>query len=158
MKLKYALIVTVFYILSATSVSAEYYQWIDQDGIKHFTDDVSEIPEDQRPGLNIYKSIKTPEKKKPDKNKIDKNKPDKKKNLITHESLVLKKDSLDIESDNLVKKRETLRKQKKSHSGKKYNKLVTELNIEIQKYQKKVDEYEILVEKYNKQIQPSEEN
>ena len=158
MKLKYALIVTVFYILSATSVSAEYYQWIDQDGIKHFTDDVSEIPEDQRPGLNIYKSIKTPEKKKPDKNKIDKNKPDKKKNLITHESLVLKKDSLDIESDNLVKKRETLRKQKKSLSGKKYNKLVTELNTEIQKYQKKVDEYEILVEKYNKQIQPSEEN
>ena len=158
MKLKYALIVTVFYILSATSVSAEYYQWIDQDGIKHFTDDVSEIPEDQRPGLNIYKSIKTPEKKKPDKNKIDKNKPDKKKNFITPESLVQKKDALDVESDNLVKKRETLRKQKKSLSGKKYNKLVTELNIEIQKYQKKVDEYEILVEKYNKQIQPSEEN
>jgi len=158
MKLKYALIVTVFYILSATSVSAEYYQWIDQDGIKHFTDDVSEIPEDQRPGLNIYKSIKTPEKKKPEKNTPDKNKPDKKKNLITHESLVLKKDALDVESDNLVKKRETLRKQKKSLSGKKYNKLVTELNIEILEYQKKVGEYEILVEKYNKQIQPSEEN
>ena len=149
MKLKYALIVTVFYILSAASVSAEYYQWIDQDGIKHYTDNVSEIPEDQRPGLNIYKSIKTPEGKKPDINK-----PEKKKNLITHESLVKKKDALDIEYANLVKKNETLREQEKSLDKTKYNKLVTELNIVIQKYQKKTDEYEILVEKYNKQIQP----
>jgi hypothetical protein len=151
MKLKYVLIVTVFYILSAASVSAEYYQWIDQDGIKHFTDDVSEIPEDQRPGLNIYKSIKTPDKKKPDKNKSDKN-----KNIITSESLVIKKDALDIEYDNLVEKKEALKEQKKGLSKKKYNKLVTELNIAIQKYQKKTDEYEILVEKYNKQIQPPE--
>ncbi len=151
MKLEYALIITVFCIWSAVSVSAEYYQWIDKDGVKHFTDNVSEIPEDQRPGLNIYKSIETPEKNKPAINK-----PDKKKDLITHEFLVLKKDALDIESDNLVKKRETLRKQKKSLNGKKYNKLVTELNIEILEYQKKVDEYEILVEKYNKQNQPPE--
>ena len=149
MKIKYALIVTVFYILSAASVSAEYYQWIDQDGIKHFTDNVSEIPEDQRPGLNIYKSIKTPEKK-----KSDINKPEKKKNLITHESLVKKKDALDIEYNNLVKKKETLIKQEKSLDKTKYNKLVTELNIVIQKYQKKTDEYEIFVEKYNKQVQP----
>ncbi|MDA3918694.1 MAG: DUF4124 domain-containing protein [Deltaproteobacteria bacterium] len=153
MKLKYVLIVTVFYILSVASVSAEYYQWIDQDGIKHYTDDVSEIPEGQRPGLNIYKSIKTPDKKKPDKNK-----PDKKKNLITHESLVIKKDALDIEYDNLVKKKEALKEQKKSLGETKYNKLATELNIAIQEYQEKTDEYEILVEKYNKQIQPSEKN
>lgn len=148
MKLKYVLIVTVFYMLSAASVSAEYYKWIDQDGIKHFTDDVSEIPEDLRPGLNIYKSIKTP----------DKNKPDKKKNLITHESLVIKKDALDIEYDNLVKRKETLREQKKSLGEKKYNKLATELNIAIQEYQKKTDEYEILVGKYNKQIQAPAKN
>ena len=153
MKLKYALIVTVFYILSAKSVSAEYYQWIDQDGIKHFTDDVSEIPEDQRPGLNIYKSIKSPDKK-----KIDQNQPDKKKNLITYESLVIKKDALDIEYHNLVKKKETLKEQKKSLDETKYNKLATELNIAIQEYQKKTDEYEILVKKYNKQIQPPEKN
>lgn len=151
MKLKYALIVTVFYILSVASVSAEYYQWIDQDGIKHFTDDVSEIPEDQRPRLNIYRSIKTPEKNKPDKNK-----PDKKKNLITPESLAKKKDALDIEYDNVVKKKETLGEQKEILGEIKYNKLATELNIAIQEYQKKTDEYEILVKKYNKQIQPPE--
>jgi hypothetical protein len=146
MKLKYVLIVTVCYILSAASVSAEYYQWIDQDGIKHYTDDVSEIPEDQRSGLNIYKSIKTPDKKKPDK----------KKNLITSESLVIKKEALDIEYSNLVKKKETLREQKKSLGETKYNELATELNIAIQEYQKKTDEYEMLVGKYNKQIQPPE--
>jgi len=152
MKLKYVLIVTVFYMLSAASVSAEYYQWIDQDGVKHYTDDVSEIPEDQRPGLNIYKSIKTPEKKEPDINKPDK------KNLITPESLVKKKDALDIEYDNLVKKKETLKEQEKNLDEIKYNKLATELNIAIQEYQKKTDEYKILVEKYNKQIQPPEKN
>ena len=151
MKLKYVLIVIVFYILSAVSVSAEYYQWIDKDGIKHFTDNVSEIPEDQRPGLNIYRSIKTPEKNKPDINK-----PDKKKDLISHESLVIKKDALDIEYHNLVKKKETLKEQKKSLGETKYNKLATELNIAIQEYQKKIDEYEMLVKKYNKQIQPPE--
>ena len=158
MKLKYVLIVTVFYILSAISVSAEYYQWIDQDGIKHFTDDVSEIPEDQRPGLNIYRSIKTPEKKTPEKKTPDKKKFDKKKNFITHESLVIKKDALDIEYHNLVKKTETLKEQKKSLGKTEYNKLATELNIAIQEYQKKIDEYEMLVKKYNKQIQAPEKN
>ncbi|MBW2654072.1 MAG: DUF4124 domain-containing protein [Deltaproteobacteria bacterium] len=64
MKLIYVLIVCFLYILCASSVFAEYYHYIDKNGIKHYTDDISEIPEDQRPNLNIYQSIQpSPEKK-----------------------------------------------------------------------------------------------
>jgi hypothetical protein len=81
MKFKFLFIVSVLFVLHATPMFTEYYQWTDKGGRKHFIDDVSEIPQDQRSDLDIYKSIKTPEKK------ISV----KKQNTILPESLVKKR-------------------------------------------------------------------
>ncbi|MCD4720674.1 MAG: hypothetical protein K8S13_12580 [Desulfobacula sp.] len=153
MKLFYALIICFLYILSASSVFAEYYHYIDKDGIKYYTDDISEVPEDQRPDLSVYQSIQTsPEEKPPEEKDIET------KDTIMLKSIEIKKGEIDNEYEALVKKRQALTKQKKTIGEKKYNELATQFNIEIKQYQEKKEAYEKLVEQYNKQMIPSEKN
>jgi hypothetical protein len=40
---------------------AEFYKYRDANGVLRFTDDITEVPEDQRPQLKEYKSVVTPE-------------------------------------------------------------------------------------------------
>ena len=151
MKLIYVLIVCFLYILSASSVSAEYYHYVDKDGIKHYTDNISEVPEDQRPNLNIHKSIQTsPGKKPPGKEQIET------RDTITLKSLEIKKNEIVNEYNALVKRNKTLAEQKKTINDKEYNELAGQLNIEIKQYQEKKEAFEKLVEQYNKQISSSE--
>ena len=148
MKCKTIFIVCFLFILSNLSVSAEYYFYTDKNGIKHYTDDLSEVPEDKRPGLNIYQSIQT-------KNKKESPKKENKTNTITLESIEAKKVELINEYNALVKKKEALSRQKKALGEKKYNELAAQFNIEVKQYQEKSDSYEKLVEQYNAQINPS---
>ena len=151
MKFKYVFIVCFFYILSVASVYAEYYKWIDQSGTVHYTDDISTIPKDKRPDLDVYKGIETDKNKNIEKDSV-------KQNSITAESLVVKKDELDNEYDAILKKKQALVEKQKDIGQKKYNVLVEKLNLEIQEYQKKVKAYEKLVEQYNEQaLQPGSE-
>ena len=151
MKLYYIFIVCFLYILSTSSLFAEYYHYVDKNGVKHYTDDISEIPKDQRPDLTIHQSIQTPDRKEPLKteNKVD---------TISSESLETKRDKLVTEYNALVKRNKTLAEQKNTIDQKKYNELATQLNIEIKQYQEKKEAYEKLVEQYNEQIKPSGKN
>ncbi len=126
-------------------VSAEYYEFIDKNGIKHFTDNLAEIPKGQRPGSRAYQSIINTEKKESEK----------KTEVLTSESIVNKKDELDAVYKSIVNKKELLIEQKKTIDNKKYNELVIQLNSEIQEYQKKMDVYERLVEQYNEKVNRS---
>lgn len=144
----FILTVCLFYIIPATSLFAEYYQYVDKAGIKHFTDDISEVPQGQRPSLRIHQSIQTPRENTPPAKPLE----------ISPESLVIEKDALDDEYEALVKKREDLNQQKKKIGEKKYNKMATQLNIEIRQYQEKSKAYEALVEKYNAKIRSSGKN
>lgn len=38
----------------STTVSAEFYKYVDENGNTHFTDDFNQVPEDQRAGLKGY--------------------------------------------------------------------------------------------------------
>lgn len=138
MLLVFILISILFY---PPFIRAEYYQWSDRNGTKHFTDNFSEVPENQRPSVNIYKSILRFEKK-----------TDAKEKQITADELVIKQDALEREYQELMKKRKKLTQDKKQLDQKEYNKLAEALNIEINQYQEKIDAYERLVEKYNAQI------
>ncbi len=142
MKFFWVLTAWLCLIQFSPEVSAEYYEFIDGNGIKHFTDNISEIPEGQRPSLSIHQSIISPEKKEPE-NQTE---------VMTSESIVNKKDELDAVYKAIVKKRELLIEQKKTIGNKKYNELVMQLNSEIQEYQKKMDAYEKLVEQYNEKV------
>ena len=49
-KLSICLIIIFF----STTVSAEFYKYVDENGNTHFTDDFNKVPEDQRAGLKGY--------------------------------------------------------------------------------------------------------
>jgi len=151
MKFVYVLIVCFLYIFSVSSVFAEYYHYVDKNGVKHYTDNLSEVPEAQRPNLNIYQGIQTSPEKKPSAEKQIES-----KDTITRESLEIKKDDLVNEYNDLVKRNKALTEGKKTFKAEEYNKLAAQLNIEIEQYQKKKESYEKLVEEYNKQIKSSE--
>ena len=151
MKLKYIFMIYFLYAVSASFVFAEYYHYVDKDGIKHYTDDISEVPIDQRPNLSIYQSIQAQ-----DKEELPKT--EQATDTITPESIATLKSELDNEYAALVKKREAMVEQKKDLSEKEYNVLSAQLNIEIKQYQDKADAYEMLVKDYNEQIKASPEN
>jgi clan AA aspartic protease (TIGR02281 family) len=47
-------------ISSAALVAAEYYRWVDQNGVVHFTDNLHNIPETQRGSSGRIQSIEPP--------------------------------------------------------------------------------------------------
>ena len=47
-------------INSASLVAAEYYRWVDQNGVVHFTDNLHNIPETQRGNAGRIQSIEPP--------------------------------------------------------------------------------------------------
>ncbi len=147
MKFNFVLFVCVLFIWSVSFVSAEYYHYVDKDGVKHYTDDISKIPESLRPDLSKYQSIQNPH----EKNTIEKP-PIDPKDRITPDFLTIKKNEIDHEYKTLVKKNRALSEQKNELDEKEYNALATQINIEIKQYQKKKELYEELVKKYNKQI------
>ncbi|MBT7261469.1 MAG: hypothetical protein HN888_10175 [Desulfobacula sp.] len=147
MKFKLVFFLCVLLIWPFVFVSAEYYHYIDQNGIKHYTDDISKIPENLRPDLNKHKSIISPKEK-----TVIKKKSMESKAKITPGLLTNKKNELDHEYKILAKKNKSLSEQKNDLDEKEYNALATGLNIEIKHYQKKKERYEELVEQYNKQI------
>jgi len=53
MRLLYALLFLICMWLPS-SVLAEYYQYRDQNGVLRFTDNLADVPEDQRPQIDIY--------------------------------------------------------------------------------------------------------
>jgi clan AA aspartic protease (TIGR02281 family) len=42
------LVVGLLLLRTATSLGAEYYRWVDQNGVVHFTDNLQNVPEKQR--------------------------------------------------------------------------------------------------------------
>ncbi|MEJ2657523.1 MAG: DUF4124 domain-containing protein, partial [Desulfobacterales bacterium] len=46
-------------VLFSISASAEYYKYIDQNGNVHYTDDLTDVPENQRTDINEYNEIQS---------------------------------------------------------------------------------------------------
>lgn len=144
MKLRYAFILSaLIFILHAAPVVAEYYKWIDEKGVTHFSDDISEVPENQREAIDVYKSVKGDAPAEP----LKPEEPG-----ITPEELNARKEILDSDYTGLIKRKEALTDQKESLKPEQYNEIAKQLNADIQEYQKQAEEYEALVEKYNIQV------
>ncbi len=140
-------------ITFVSTVSSEFYQYIDKNGTKQFTDDVSKIPEDQRQKLNIYQSVDTPQKgQPPSEKKIEKPELD-----PPTESLLAQKKVLDAEFESLMKRKQGLEKEKERLGNKKYNLLVKKLMTDMDEFKEKCQAFETLVKEHNKKFQPKEE-
>ncbi len=146
MKFKLVFFVYILLIGNVVFVSAEYYHYIDKNGLKHYTDDISKVPENLRPDLSKHKRILSPEGK-----TTTKKKPINDKTKITPDMLTKIKFVLDREFKTLAQKNRALSEQKNHLDEKEYNALAAQLNIEIKDYQKKIERYENLIEQYNKQ-------
>jgi len=60
MQLRYFLVVLMV-ILMPVIAGAEFYKYRDANGVLRFTDDITEVPVDQRAKLKEYQSVVTPE-------------------------------------------------------------------------------------------------
>lgn len=153
MKLKSIFLICCLILTSASLVMAEYYQYVDKDGTKHFTDDLSQVPKNQRPNLKTYQTIQPPPENESSDTKVQGS-----DNALTIEALMAENDTLKKEYDALNKKKETLSEQKKTLSGKEYNTQITGLNLEIKHYQKRREDYNDRVKEFNMQSLSSETN
>jgi clan AA aspartic protease (TIGR02281 family) len=60
-KFLWILIIGLLLLRTAPSSAAEYYRWIDQNGVVHFTDNLQNVPEKQRgPATRIKATDNTP--------------------------------------------------------------------------------------------------
>ena len=52
-------VLTVLLVIPGVS-TAEFYKYVDKDGVVRFTDDISQVPEDQRKNIDTFKSVEPP--------------------------------------------------------------------------------------------------
>lgn len=160
MHLRYALLTLICMLLSFP-VSAEFYRYTDKNGVLCFTDNLADIPEDQRPDVHRYSEpddYLTPEERDrkarqeaedrqrareasgaSDKRKETEIREPRNRSMVTRLNNI--KAALDKECAELVKEKESLAKEKDTLTTpagvKAYQEKVTRLNERIASYDKR---------------------
>jgi hypothetical protein len=163
MRLHYVLIVLICICLPATT-SAEYYKYRDQNGVQRYTDNLADIPEDQRSKMETrdqiedYSPLQEPagntrlEVEERQKAMGDSEEPEKQEVTIPKtpgglmpDQLNQTKEALDKEIAELMKEKETLLQEKEKiknvAQSKAYNKKVQRLNQKIREYEGRRKEF-----------------
>ncbi|MFZ2633289.1 MAG: DUF4124 domain-containing protein [Desulfosalsimonadaceae bacterium] len=162
-------------LFMATPASGEYYQYEDSQGNQRFTDDVANIPEDQRTDIKTFESVQsepqqdmTGEDAVQEEDASDNQKAAEETDTAKAKPSVVGVDRKKI--DELNATREELRKtfaaleaernaigppppkNAKSVVKKEYNNKISELNRKINAYQQRTKEFDEKVKAYNSQI------
>ncbi len=123
-------------ILIAMPAGAKFYTFKDQNGVIIFTDDLSQVPEDQRPGVKTFESATESH---PKDKKVEKTAPapDSKENRLEKQKkwLINEQNALNLESDELKSLKKTAATPEKLEE---YNNKVQTLNKRIEKYTEKL--------------------
>jgi len=173
MRLLCFLLIAVF-ILFSSPVSAGIYYYRDKNGVSHFTDSLSDIPQDQLPEARRYgEEDKSPipeglQNSHEQKDKLpgegkgagkeaeegDRSKED--KEIPNVESLNKKKASLEAEHVALMEEREELRKKKPTlntpEKVRAYQKAMSRFNKRVQAYNERSRAFQKEVDAYNSAI------
>lgn len=156
----FLIVILSFFIFLSFCQAGQYYKFVDKNGVVSFTDDISRIPKEKRPEIEITESIKsTPP---VNQSKISENQlPDKNQNAnaLDNEAqeLMKIKEELDREAQEINSQSVELIEQNKyakdNNSIKEYNIKIEELNERTKAYQLKQLEYINRANEYNAKVQ-----
>ena len=148
--------------LISTPAMAEYYRYVDENGMQRYTDDLSSVPVDQRPNVQSYETIKS----NPVPSGGDLATPqagEKPEGATWRERTANQADALDQERIGLEKTQQTLQterdallKEKPSvedgeNARKAYRDKVKQLNAKVADYEKQHAAYKEKVEAFNQE-------
>lgn len=145
-------------LLFCLPASAQFYRYVDEQGVVRFTDDLDKIPEKQRSKVTSFEESKSKnvpsESLQQEENKGSDNAPTAERFNKKIEELEGKRRQLDAEYKALMEKKEAIIKMdKKTRVGIiKYNETITKLNEEIQIYENKRLAFDKEVEAHNEMI------
>ena len=167
--LKIFIIIT--FLMFSVGAAAEFYKYVDEDGNVHFTDDINQVPAEQRAKIRSYIESVSPEpaaQEATQENQPEQAATDQQTNfpyLSEDESESLEdaknridalKSEIDQEYEALLKEKEQLAKNKKQAKTREqiieFNKKVDSLNKRVVAYEKKGKEYKTQVDAYNQRI------
>lgn len=164
-------LISLSLLLFSMSASAEYYRYIDKDGNVHYTDDLTNVPENQRTDIHEYTGSQSdPYDQQIDEQKIEKPQPLLEKEQVKDTSdmndfseikkrLDKEKEKLGEEYSALMEEKEEIAKNKNKNRSKsrakKYNKVILKFNEKIEDYERRKKLFNEEVEKYNKRVEKS---
>ena len=143
-------LISLSLLLFSMSASAEYYRYIGKDGNVHYTDDLTNVPENQRTDIQEYTGFQgDPDDQQKDEQKDEqpiekeqvKNKPDINDFSEIKKRLDQEKEKLDEEYRALMEEKKEIAKDKNKYRSKsrakKYNKVILEFNDKIEDYERR---------------------
>ena len=167
-------LISLLLLLFSMSASAEYYRYIDKDGNVHYTDDLTNVPENQRTNINEYTGFQSdPYDQQKDEQKSEKPQPLYEKEQVkdkqdmddfseTKKGLDQEKEKLETEYRALMEEKKEIAKNKNKYRSKsrakKYNKVILKFNDKIEDYERRKKLFNEEVEEYNKRVEKSYKN
>jgi len=171
MRIIYALLI-VFLAMFPASTFAQLYRYTDKNGVRHFTDNLADVPENQRLKVQSYpEAVKnsksddrapragknqTRQSSTADKDKRNQTKIDEDHDLTLPERLRKVKVELDKEHAEIMKQRQDLSKGREilttQTESKSYKEKEVQFNNRIVDFDKRQKLYQEKVEAYNKEV------
>ncbi len=152
-------------IFMSTPVLGEFYRYVDKSGNVKFTDDLGQVPVEQRPKAKTYMESKGIPEEKTDVSDAEKEKTvqdstaelDQRKIQLDKETLELKK-----EYEAIMKEQDALSEEQKKAKTRiliqKYNKKAEAFNEKTAQYEKKRKALDERIVKYNSEVKQNLEN
>jgi hypothetical protein len=150
------LLIGLFLVATAASSSAEIYKYRDANGVLRFTNNLQEVPKDQREKVQSYNEIES--EKEPEQGPAQENSTKAQKSEMDRQAEALKKEKelLDQEYAQLEEDRKSLvemsQKEKSAEEDAEFRQKIENFNARIKAYDEKLKVFEEKVSQYNAKV------
>ena len=154
MKLSFISVICLIAALFFSPSFAEYYQWMDAKGVKHFSDNILDVPENQRQGLRVHREILTtddPANQNAAQNEALATQRKNQARQKEEQYLIEQRVVLETEYKSLAEKRQAIVNKKPDEDMDAYNQQVQTLNEQTVAFEKKRMAYEARLQAWQKQ-------